>query len=266
MSPSASLAPCDEWAMMLHNLLDGELDAAHVARCEEHVATCAGCAAELARLRALRGVLGRDDVRWRAPDALRARVLDDIVRHDGVRVRRGAGLHAGGWGRFIAGLQRWSLAASLAVLAASLFIVLTPLERGGQLPDDLVAGHVRSLLADHLTDVASSNRHVVKPWFVGKVDFAPPVIDLRDEGFPLIGGRVDYIDEHVAAALVYRRHKHIINLFIWPANGTSSKSMTREGYNLVNWTRNGLTFWAVSDVDADELKQFRQALTAAAPH
>lgn len=265
MSAPLSQPPCDEWAAMLHGLLDGELDAVHTLRCEEHVASCKACAAELTRLRALRRILSRDSVRWRAPETLRARVLADVMQQGSARSRSSES-RPGGWGRFMAILRRWSLIPSLAVLAASLFIAVAPLNHGNQLTDDLVAGHVRSLLADHLTDVASSNRHVVKPWFVGKLDFAPPVIDLEMQGFPLVGGRVDYIDGRVVAALVYRRHSHIINVFIWPANAAGDKSMMREGYNLMSWTRGGLVFWAVTDLEASELKQFQQALTAAVSH
>lgn len=264
MSASRSRTPCDEWAALLHGLLDGELDAVHTLRCEQHVASCDACAAELARLRALRRILTKHDVRWRAPDELRAKIAADVTRHNEARVRRSED-RRGGWRRLMAILGQWSLIPSLAALAASLFIVTTPPDRGGQLTDDLVAGHVRSLLADHLTDVASSNRHVVKPWFVGKLDFAPPVIDLAKRGFPLIGGRVDYIDSHVVAALVYRRHKHLINLFIWPGTADGGKSMMRDGYNLMNWTQGGLAFWAVTDLEVDELRQFQLALAAAAP-
>ncbi len=258
--------PCEEWSATLHGLLDGELDAVHAMRCEKHLASCAGCAAELARLRVLRSIMGQDDVRWRAPETLRSKVL----AYGNLRSDAGAGQHsaanASGWRRILAAIQRWSLIPSLVVLAASLFIVYVPLNGDGQLPDDLVAGHVRSLLADHLTDVASSNQHVVKPWFIGKLDFAPPVIDLGERGFPLIGGRIDYIDDHVVAALVYRHRSHLINLFIWPSKAAGSGTMMREGYNLMNWTQGGLTFWAITDLQADELKQFQQALAAAAPH
>jgi anti-sigma factor RsiW len=258
--------PCEEWSATLHGLLDGELDAVHAMRCEKHLASCTGCAAELARLRVLRSIMSQDDVRWRAPETLRTKVLAYGKLRSDAGMGRLTGANINGWGRFMAAVQRWSLIPSLVVLAASLFIVYAPPNGERQLPDDLVAGHVRSLLADHLTDVASSNQHVVKPWFIGKLDFAPPVIDLREGAFPLIGGRVDYIDDHVVAALVYRHSSHIINLFIWPSKAAGTKTMTREGYNLMNWTQGGLTFWAITDLQADELKQFQQALTAAAPH
>lgn len=265
MSVPVSQPPCEEWSAMLHGLVDGELDAVHTVRSEEHVATCAGCAAELARLRALRRILGHEEVHWRAPDHLRARIVADVMRYADAPARQPSGARVRGGGWFTAALQRWSLVSSLAILAASLIIVLAPLDRDGQLTEDLVAGHVRSLQADHLTDVASSNQHVVKPWFIGKLDFAMPVIDLVEKGFPLIGGRVDYIDQRVVAALVYKRHSHIINLFVWPADSAGSKTLMRSGYNLMNWTQGGLTFWAVTDLNVDELRQFQVALAAASP-
>ena len=132
----------------------------------------------------------------------------------------------------------------------------------------VVASHVRSLLASHLTDVATSNQHVVKPWFNGKVDFAPPVPELADQGFPLVGGRLDYIEGRVAPAIVYRRRLHTVNLFVWPAGDAASPidhSARRDGYSLVEWTQGGLRFWAVSDIDLVELKQFRRLFADRSP-
>ena len=120
----------------------------------------------------------------------------------------------------------------------------------------MVASHVRSLLADHLTDVATSSQHVVKPWFNGRLDFAPPVVDLTSRGFPLVGGRVDYLGGRVVAALVYRRNAHVINLFIAPAGGGQAATGRKDGYVLDHWTEDGLDFSAVSDVSADELARF----------
>ena len=151
---------------------------------------------------------------------------------------------------------------SLAALAASLFLVIAPTHDRSSIGDEIVASHVRSLLVNHLTDVTTSNQHTVKPWFNGKIDFSPPVTDLAPEGFPLVGGRVDYIDGRVVAALVYRRQAHVINLFVWPASSSGGATMTsRDGFNMENWNEGGLTFWAVSDVSAGDVKKFRETFS-----
>ena len=130
---------------------------------------------------------------------------------------------------------------------------------------ELVDNHVRSLIGDHLTDVRSTDQHTVKPWFAGKIDFAPRVTDLTAQGFPLIGGRVDYIRGHTAAALVYGRRRHFVNLFIWPAGGADAgeTSQAYTGYSLIHWVTDGLSYWAVTDAAPTELTAFRQAYVSA---
>ena len=128
-----------------------------------------------------------------------------------------------------------------------------------------MASHVRSLLANHLTDVATSNQHVVRPWFNGKVDIAPPVPELAPQGFPLVGGRLDYIGGRVVPAIVYKRRLHTVYLFVWPAEGrllNETRSVRRDGYSLAEWTQGGLRFAAVSDIEPAELQQFKAAFTA----
>jgi anti-sigma factor RsiW len=129
------------------------------------------------------------------------------------------------------------------------------------LATQLIASHVRSLMADHLTDVPSSDQHTVKPWLDAKLDFAAPVPDLSSQGFPLIGGRLDYLDNRSVAALVYQKRKHFINLFIWPTTPKDSTAQTmveREGYHLVHWSDVDFTYWAVSDVNTTDLQSFKQ--------
>jgi anti-sigma factor RsiW len=150
---------------------------------------------------------------------------------------------------------RWSAIAASVLLMASLswnIALLRP--RVDPVPADVLSAHIRSLAGTHLLDVPSSDQHTVKPWFNGKLDFAPPVKDL--DGFPLLGGRLEYFDAHPAAALIYGRRNHSINLFIWPAPATPDASQTRNGYHLETWSASGMTFWAVSDLNEQELKQF----------
>jgi len=154
------------------------------------------------------------------------------------------------------------MAAGLAV-----FVVLPQVADSG-LEQQLVASHVRSLLANHLTDVATSDQHVIRPWLNGKVDVAPPVPELAPEGFPLVGGRLDYIDGHVAPAIVYRRRAHTVNLFVWPASRPlfeRAKTVRRDGYTVEEWTAGGLRYAAVSDIDPGDLKAFKAAFEAHSP-
>jgi anti-sigma factor RsiW len=251
------LNACPDKQSLIHGLLDGELDAANVLACEAHLRTCPGCAAELERLNALRELLASAELRPSAPEPLRARI--EALIDAETRATRPS------WRARAARNAPWAASGVFAALAASLALVmLAPQASEGPLESELVAGHVRSLLAAHLTDVATSNRHVVKPWFNGKIDFAPQVVDLADRGFPLAGGRLDYIHGRVVAALVYRRRLHAINLFVWPAGhaGEAALAARKDGYSLTRWVQGGLEYWAVSDIDAADLQAFKAAFVA----
>jgi anti-sigma factor RsiW len=166
-------------------------------------------------------------------------------------------------------LSRWPIAAALLIAVAIGYGAgsLRPADRLSSATNEtasaLVDTHVRSLLPGHLLDVQSSDRHTVKPWFAGKTDIAPAVVDLSDKGFPLLGGRLDYVDGHTAAALVYGRRQHTINLFVWRAASAEpgGGSFAVRGYSLVHWTNGGLSYWAVSDAAGSELEAFREAYT-----
>jgi anti-sigma factor RsiW len=147
--------------------------------------------------------------------------------------------------------------------AAVIVLALVPLLRGPStqeiLAQQVLSSHIRSLMPQHLTDVSSSDQHTVKPWFNGRLDFSPPVADFAKEGFPLVGGRLDYVDNRPVAALVYGRRKHFINVFVWPSASkidAGTKDMTLQGYNLVQWTKSGMTYWVVSDLSKSELDEF----------
>jgi anti-sigma factor RsiW len=243
------MSACPDHEMLLHGLLDGELDAANVQAVEAHLKTCSACAEAYRQLQDLHARVAAPGIAYRAPDALRAR-LEAMTAPRPPRVRAAA---------------PWALSGGFAALAATLAIMLlqpTTLA----LQDQLVASHVRSTLAQHLVDVETSDRHTVKPWFNGRIDFAPPVVDLAAEGFPLVGGRLDYLDKRVVAAEVFRRNKHIINLFVWPTTPgvmAARDAAPPAGYAIVHWTQGGLQFWAVSDVEPRDLEAFHQAFAKA---
>jgi anti-sigma factor RsiW len=242
---------------MLHGFIDGELDAAHALELEQHLATCPQCAAQLERFQALKQTVSQKGVRWRTPEHVRAQVLAAIAQEAAKQAQFSPSVSS--WTKATGLVRQWLFVPSLAALAASLFLVMAPMQTRTSLQDEVVASHVRSLLVDHLTDVATSDQHTVKPWFNGKIDFSPPVVDLAPQGFPLVGGRVDYIDGRVVAALVYRRRGHLINVFVWPAPAATTSTSARDGYNIEKWSKDGLTFWAVSDTAADDLSRLREA-------
>ncbi|MBV9078120.1 MAG: anti-sigma factor [Methylobacteriaceae bacterium] len=247
---------CPEDRTLLHALTDGELDAVHARQLERHLAECSRCTAEIAAIRGTSDVLSQEGLRWRAPEHVRVQILEALARE--VRTGRAAtGRH---WARRVSEIAgRWGWIPSAAALAAALFLTLSAPTRDALLEQELVADHVRSLLVDHLTDVATSDQHTVKPWFGGKIDFSPPVVDLTTAGFPLVGGRVDYLAGRAAAAIVYRRRGHVINLFVWPDAVERRDLSGRDGYSVLAWRDGGLRFVAVSDVAETELARFRDA-------
>jgi anti-sigma factor RsiW len=240
---------------LIHAYLDGELDIVRSLEMEEHLKGCTICADAYEAQRQLRSELSVHELSFRAPPSLHKRI------REAMRIE----LEGKGWS-WTTGWRWLSVAVPAAAVAVLTLAVLPLLGRSGggdQLIDEVVSGHVRSLMADHLTDVASSDKHTVKPWFDGKLDFSPAVVDLAEHGFPLVGGRLDYLENRPVAALVYRRHKHFINLFVWPTTATSAPPehrVSRHGFTLIHWAASGMTYWAVSDLNPAELSEFAELL------
>jgi anti-sigma factor RsiW len=262
---TGQLAPCSDREALLNLFVDGELDVAHAMDCEAHIAQCAGCARRVEQLRSVRMALSDPGLRLIAPAALRLRVANVLAAEAGREAALARPVPGMARSALLDRFGRWSFAPSLAALAVVAALVISMPRGGDTLQSELVGSHVRSLLASHLTDVATSDQHQVKPWFNGKVDFSPPVIDLADRGFPLLGARLDYVDRKVVAALVYKRHNHVINLFVWPGSGQCAKATADEGYNILAWEQAGLQFWAVSDLNPTELREFQEDYAEAAP-
>jgi anti-sigma factor RsiW len=241
---------------LLHALLDGELDAMNAVNFETHLATCEVCGPEYERQKQMRSAIRDFGPMGKAPERLRLNIdaiIDNATAKSEAPPKLRRSIQANWWARGVA----MAMAASLA-----LFILLPT--GSDAVRDQVVSSHVRSLLASHLTDVETSDRHTVRPWFNGKVNVAPPTVDLADEGFPLVGGRLDYIDNQVVAALVYRRNAHIINLFARSAPDKpdmAPRASTFQGYNLCQWRRGGVEFWAVTDASDSELKTFQEIYT-----
>jgi anti-sigma factor RsiW len=251
---------CDEAHPLLHAYVDDELDIATVLQMEKHLMECPKCAKALEGLRALRLAVAQPAAYFPASSALRDRVMQ-AMRSEAGEVNTS---------RNTAPLRPWwkrpavfsGVAAALVIVGSVLFF--TTLRSPHAQVAELVDSHVRSLEANHLLDVESTDQHTVKPWFAGRIDFSPPVVDLAAEGFPLIGGRLDYLDQRKVAALIYRRNKHVINVFIWPGAGSPAKDF-RQGFNLIGFQCKGMTCWAVSDVNSTELQQFVELFKAQNP-
>jgi len=246
---------CEEASVLLHALIDGELDAGHAREVEAHIADCPDCAVRLREFQELRGAMTPARLRYAAPASLRARIEGKLPAQSVAGASRRSAIKGFAFG-----------AGASAIAASGLLLMVMRGDEQKRILDEVVSAHLRSLQAQHLIDVASSDQHTVKPWFNGRLDAAPPVADLTAQGFTLLGGRLDYVDAKPVAAIVYRRRVHIINLFCAPAPGSGHRGATMEslhGFNVRRWSENGLNLWAVSDIEADELQDFGEKFEAA---
>jgi anti-sigma factor RsiW len=240
---------------LLHAYIDDELDLVRSMDLEDHLVACGDCAQEVASYRALREGVSTGNLRYHAPAGFRLRLLKEIQEQEKPRRQQ----------MFVqARLSRWSwvaVAASL-LLAAATFLLDFQQRSERSLMGEVVSDHVRSLMATHLTDVLNSDQHTVKPWFTGKLDFSPEVRDLSSDSFDLVGGRLEYIDGHSAAAIVYQRRKHVINVFMWPSPGYDQEPRTvaRQGFNLIEWKQAGMYYCSVSDLNQQELTELASML------
>jgi anti-sigma factor RsiW len=246
---------CDATPDLIHGYLDGELDLVKSMEVEKHLQDCDACAQTHQAIRSVRSVVGRSGVRFDPPANLENRLRSALRQQEEPEPKS----FVNRW--------RWigALTSLLIVIGLGWTITAYLNRRSASdlLAQEIVSSHVRSLMADHLTDVPSSDQHTVKPWFDGKLDFSPPVKDLSRQGFSLNGGRLDYISHRAVAALVYQRRQHSINVFIWPdteAPISNESTSSTHGYNVIRWSQGGMAYSAVSDLNLDELRQFVQLL------
>lgn len=243
---------CLEIQPLIHGYLDGELDLVKSLEIESHIGSCADCGQILDGLVQVRGAIRAKATYFTAPADLRAKI--------GTALRKEAKSEAGpgfSWNW----LRMASAFASIVVLAIVVWVAgpfRTRQATGDLLAKEIVSDHIRSLLAEHKVDVVSNDTHTVKPWFDGKVDYSPRVVRLEAEGFPLIGGRLDYVADRTVSVLVYQRQKHFINLYEWP---TTEKDQpvtfaAQQGFNFLHWNQAGMTYWAISDLNTEELHTF----------
>jgi anti-sigma factor RsiW len=272
---------CEKATELIGGYLDGELDAISNQEIELHLRDCDKCAQAYESERNLIRAIAGGAPYFKAPAELRQSIQSSLrggiarpplgnasdQKHARVFSRkseRPAMVFAPQWS--------WLALAAGIIAAAIVALNVVPRWQGSRrdqfLATELIASHVRSLMATHLTDVASSDQHTVKPWLDTKLDFAPPVFDLTNDGFPLVGGRLDYVEYRPVAALVYQRRKHFINLFIWPSESVitvANKALSHQGYQLVNWIDGDFNYWAVSDVSESDLQLFKQAFEKQLP-
>ncbi len=250
---------CNDVQNLVDAYIDDELDLVRMLEIEQHLQECSACEQLYKSRQSMRAAIHTGSFYHKAPAHLQKSIQLSLRQTSKDSVSRTIP-----WRLF-------SIAAAVIVgiiMLWSLLPLLSPSSVDESLIQEVLSSHVRSLMANHLVDVASTDQHTVKPWFDGKLDFSPPVVDLASQGFPLVGGRLDYLNNRPVAALVYKYRNHYINLFIWPSAQSSDESVTmvsRQGYHLFFWTKSGMTYWAVSDVEEGVLQKFVHLIQVSAP-
>ena len=241
---------CQQVKPLIDPYADGELQAAAILELEQHLQSCSACGLAWRNLQSLKKTMKQDALYFAAPVELRRRIKSELPS---------PAKAVPPWRAWHWNWLTTVMTGAAACLALLLTVTLTRPSSDQPLAQEIVSSHVRSLMANHMLDVVSTDQHTVKPWFNGKLDFSPPVKNLTEQGFPLIGGRLDYLGGRSVAALVFQRNKHLINLFIWPArekDSSPASSTSTQGYHLIHWSETQMTFWAVSDLNETELMEF----------
>lgn len=252
---------CKETRELLPAHVDQELSLPAAIEIDKHLQSCPACQKKFAEQRALRAAIKKQAAYYNATDHIEARLKAALFLGEEQAVQSAKRAR----GRF-GSLNWFNLGAALASVVAitwSIGLYLAQPSARDVLAEEVVSSHVRSLMMNHIADVASSDQHTVKPWFNGKLDFSPAVNDFAGQGFPLVGGRLDYLDHRSVAALVYRYRQHLINVYIWPdakERQTAGQTLSRQGYHLVHWSAGGMVYWVISDLDPRELLQLTHLL------
>jgi anti-sigma factor RsiW len=248
---------CSDARIQLSGYVDGELNATQISRLDAHVSGCGGCQRARTVQSFVHSELRRELIRYKAPAALHRRVRAALQAES-------AAPQQSWWRRLSWATLTPALGMALAAAVTANVAILAALpSKEDRLADEVLTSHVRALVASHVIDVASSDRHTVKPWYAGKLDFSPPVADFASDGFKLAGGRLDYVDGRTVAALVYKYNGHMVDVFVWPAPDAASarpSRITRRGYNLVHANRAGMSYWIASDLGAPQLGRLEELI------
>jgi anti-sigma factor (TIGR02949 family) len=259
---------CKESQSLMTAYLDGELDSAGATRFDLHLRSCPACSEAIAEMRDLQKTLKTHATHHVAPSHLKYRIQTGIQAQLQAQMQAERLRPAARVSKFANLPWAWinfSVATACSLAFAVMFsLYVSAPSMQDRIEDEVVASHARSLMVAHLSDVVSTDQHTVKPWFAGKLDFSPTVYDFAQQGFPLVGGRLDYLDKRPVAAMAYHHRLHVINLFVWPEtphNETPPVSTSRQGYQLIHWTQSGMCYWIISDMNAQDLTEFKRLLT-----